>query len=166
MSDSVLAPLKRLVIERACEQLSIDYARAVDFGDYARFVDLFTDDAVLDLGMRLEGKEAIRSSMQTRGRDIRTRHVLTNIFVEVHDAAHARGTAYLTLYRHVGVDSSKPAPIPSTQPTAIGHYEDEFVLTTAGWRFKSRTLRVAFRDPNTVKPQSADLAHAKAARRS
>ena len=151
MPESELAPLKRLVIERACEQLSIEYARAVDFRDYAAFVELFVDDALLDLGMRLEGKAAIRESMQKRPDEIRTRHVLTNIFIEVQDSLHARGISYLTLYRHVGAASARNAPVPSILPTAIGHYEDTFVKTPAGWRFKTRTLHVAFRNPDTVK---------------
>ena len=56
MPDTDLAPLKRMVIERACEQLSIAYARAVDFRDYDAFVELFADDALLDLGMQIKGK--------------------------------------------------------------------------------------------------------------
>ena len=151
MPESELAPLKRLVIERACEQLWIEYARTVDFRDYDAFVELFVDDALLDLGMRLEGKAAIRESMQKRPDEIRTRHVLTNIFVKVQDSWHARGTAYLTLYRHVGAESTKDAPVASILPTAIGHYEDAFVKTPAGWRFETRTLHVAFRNPSTVK---------------
>jgi ketosteroid isomerase-like protein len=151
MSDSDLAPLKRLVIERACEQLSIEYARAVDFRDYDTFVELFVDDALLDLGMKLQGKAAIRTSMQKRSDEVRTRHVLTNIFIEVQDAAHARGISYVTLYRHVGAESARNAPILSTLPTAVGHYEDSFVKTPGGWRFRTRTLHVAFRNPSTVK---------------
>jgi 3-phenylpropionate/cinnamic acid dioxygenase small subunit len=151
MPESDLAPLKRLIIERACEQLSIEYARAVDFRDYDAFVELFVEDAVLDLGMRLEGKTAIRVSMQKRSDEIRTRHVLTNIFIEVQDSLHARGISYLTLYRHVGAESARTAPVNSILPTAVGHYEDAFVKTPAGWRFKTRTLHVAFRNPSTVK---------------
>ena len=151
MSESELAPLKRLIIERACEQLSIEYARAVDFRDYNRFVELFDDDALLDLGMRLEGKAAIRESMHKRSNEIRTRHVLTNIFIEVQDSRHAHGISYLTLYRYVGAESALPEPVPSILPTAIGHYEDNYVRTDAGWRFKTRTLHVAFRAPKTVK---------------
>lgn len=151
MADSELAPIKRMIIERACEQLSVAYARAVDFREYDSFVELFDNDALLDLGMRLEGKAAIRESMKMRGSDIRTRHVLTNIFIEVQDSLHARGISYLTLYRHVGAASARNAPVPSILPTAIGHYEDTFVKTPAGWRFKTRTLHVAFRNPDTVK---------------
>lgn len=151
MPESELAPLKRLIVERACEQLSIEYARAVDFRDYARFVELFADDALLDLGMRLEGKDAIRASMLMRSDEIRTRHVLTNIHIEVHDSQHASGMSYLTLYRHVGIQSTKPGPVPCILPTAVGHYEDSFIRTDAGWLFQSRTLHVAFRNPDTVK---------------
>ena len=151
---SELAPIKLLLIERACEQLSIEYARSVDFRDYDNFIELFTDDAVLDVGKRLEGKEAIRASINQRSREIRTRHVLTNIFVEVLDSTHARGISYLTLYRYVGVESTRRGAVPSVLPTAVGHYEDKFVRTSAGWRFASRILHVAFRDPPTLEPDS------------
>jgi len=140
-----------MLIERACEQLSVAYARAVDFRDYDTFVELFADDACLELGMRLEGKDAIRRSMEARAEDIRTRHVLTNISVEAQDSKRARGTVYLTLYRHVGLDSMRDAPIPSTLPTAVGHYDDTYVLTATGWRFQTRTLHVAFRNRATSK---------------
>jgi len=151
MAESDLAPLKRMIIERACEKLSVAYARAVDFRDYDTFVELFADDARLELGMRLEGKDAIRRSMEGRAEDIRTRHVLTNISVEALDSKHARGIVYLTLYRHVGLDSLREAPVPSTLPTAVGHYDDTYILTAAGWRFQTRTLHVAFRNPATIK---------------
>ena len=157
MPDTDLAPIKRMIIERACEQLSIAYAHAVDFRDYDAFVELFTDDALLDLGVRIKGKNAIRESMQKRSEEIRSRHVLTNISIEVQDSRHARGISYLTLYRHVGTESLRAEiPVPSTVPTAVGHYEDAFVLTDAGWRFKARTLHVAFRIPNAIKPKLAD----------
>jgi len=154
MAESELAPIKRLIIERACEQLSIEYARLVDFRDYDNFVELFADDALLDIGRRLEGKAAIRASIMQRAEDVRSRHVITNVFVEVLDANSARGIAYLTLYRHVGPASARYGAIDSTQPTAVGHYEDRYVRTDAGWRFKSRILHVAFRDPATLRNES------------
>ena len=92
MPDTDIAPIKRMIIERACEQLSVAYARAVDFRDYDAFVELFANDALLDLGMQIEGKQAIRESMQKRSDEIRSRHVLTNISIEVQDSQHARRT--------------------------------------------------------------------------
>jgi SnoaL-like domain len=154
MPESELAPIKRLMIERSCEQLSIEYARLVDFRDYDNFVELFADDALLDLGRRLEGKAAIRASIMQRATDVRSRHVISNIFIEVLDTHNARGIAYLTLYRHVGPASARYGPIASTLPTAVGHYEDRYVRTDEGWRFKSRILHVAFRDPATLRNEA------------
>jgi SnoaL-like domain len=151
MAESELAPIKRLMIERACEQLSIEYARLVDFRDYDNFVELFAEDALLDIGRRLEGKAAIRASIMQRSHEIRSRHVITNVFVEVLDSHQARGIAYLTLYRHVGPASARYGPIQSTLPTAVGHYEDRYVRIDDVWRFKSRILHVAFRDPSTMR---------------
>ena len=140
--------LERIEIERACEQLSIAYARHVDFKEYDRFAELFTEDGHLTAGSALDGREAIRQSMKQRSDRLRSRHVLTNIHVEVIDADHARGITYLSLYRHIGDESLADGPIHLAGPAAVGHYEDEFVRTAAGWRIARRVLRFAFRRPD------------------
>lgn len=137
----------RTAIERACERLSIAYARHVDLDEHEAFVELFADDAVLVLGRSFDGKAAIRRSMGRRRADLRSRHVLTNVLVDVVDEDHARGITYLTLYRHIGPESSQPGPIAHARPAAVGEYLDEFVRTPAGWRFARREISLAFRDP-------------------
>lgn len=134
-------------IERACTALSASYARAIDFRDYDAFVELFTEDAVLDTGKPLDGLDAIRASLADRDDRLRTRHVMTNVFVDVLNADEARGIAYLTLYRHHGDDSLRPGPVPLSGPAVVGHYEDRFARTAQGWRFRSRRLHMAFSDP-------------------
>jgi 3-phenylpropionate/cinnamic acid dioxygenase small subunit len=133
-------------IQRHCEALSIAYARAIDFRDYDDFVALFAADGVLDVGRPMHGREAISASVARRPDELRSRHVLSNIFIDVVDADHARGISYLTLYRclRAGVSAE---PTDSTLPAAVGHYQDQFVRTADGWRFQSRTLHLAFRDP-------------------
>lgn len=131
-------------IRADCEALSIAYARAVDFRDYESFVSLFAEDGVLDVGQALEGRDAIRTAMSRRPDELRSRHVLTNIFIDVLSATEARGISYLTLYRHVGDESLKGEPIPFDGPAAVGHYEDRYVLTDDGWKFKRRQLHLAF----------------------
>ncbi len=133
-------------IQRACEALSIAYARAVDFRDYDEFVLLFAEDGVLDVGQPLEGRAAIKAAMGKRSDKLRSRHVLTNIFIDVQDEKNARGLSYLTLYRHIGEESLSGDPIDFGGPAAVGHYEDKFVLTETGWCFASRRLHFAFRD--------------------
>ncbi len=133
-------------IVKACESLSIAYARAVDFRDYDAFAELFAEDGVLDVGRPINGKAAIAKSMTKRPDELRSRHVLTNIFIDVIDEDHARGISYLTLYRHNGKQSLVAGPVPFTGPAAIGHYEDRFVRTAQGWRFERRSLMLAFRN--------------------
>jgi ketosteroid isomerase-like protein len=132
-------------IQRACEALSIAYARAVDFRDQDTFVSLFTEDGELDTGTVLKGRAAIREAMARRPDELRSRHVISNVFIDVLSDIEARGISYLTLYRHVGPESLKGAPAPLAGPAAVGHYEDRFEKTAEGWRFKRRKLQLAFR---------------------
>ena len=138
-------------IQADCEALCIAYARAIDFRDYDHFVSLFTDDAVLDLGRPLRGREEIHDAVSARPDALQSRHVITNVFVDVVDEDHARGIAYLTLYRHLAdkpsIAGAGSEPAAATHPAAVGHYQDRFARTSGGWRFKARTLHLAFRDP-------------------
>ena len=134
-------------IKMACTELSIAYARHVDFGEYDRFVELFTEDAVLDAGFRLEGKEKIRRSMERRSPELRSRHILTNIFVDVISETEATGISYLTLYRHIGPESLTDGTVDFQAASGVGHYTDSFRLTDDGWRIASRSLALAFRNP-------------------
>jgi hypothetical protein len=136
-------------IREDCQALSIAYAQAIDFRDYDDFVALFAVDGVLDLGRPMQGRNEIATSVSQRPDALRSRHVISNIFIDVIDADHARGISYLTLYRHLSTDANPPSqPIDSAGPAAIGHYQDQFTRFEEGWRFQSRTLHVAFRDPN------------------
>ncbi len=133
------------IVAAQCQALSIAYARAVDFRDYDSFVDLFAEDGVLDTGKPLEGRAAIARAMSRRPDELRSRHVLTNIFIDVLSPTEARGISYLTLYRHVGPESLEHGPVALEGPAAVGHYEDRFVKTQAGWKFERRKLHFAFR---------------------
>lgn len=133
-------------IQRDCEALSIAYARAIDFRDYDDFVMLFVEDGILDLGRPMHGRTTISESIASRPDNLRSRHVLSNIFVDVVDTDHARGITYLTLYRSLAATSPQE-PIESALPAAVGHYQDQFIRSTDGWRFQTRKLHLAFRDP-------------------
>ena len=142
------APLSQDVrsrIELACRRLSIAYARGIDFRDYDGTADLFTEDGELDAGVPLRGREKIRRALLRRPDELRSRHVLSNIFIDVVDEASARGVSYLTLYRHTGEESLQAAPIELAGPAAVGHYEDTFTRTAEGWRIARRKLHFAFR---------------------
>jgi SnoaL-like domain len=135
--------LDRVLIVDACERLSLDYARWIDLGQASRASGLFTEDAELTLSAGpLSGRPEIRAFFEKReGADVVSRHVITNITVDVQSPTRATGTAYLTFYRQPG-NGDDPAPL--DRPLFVGHYEDEYHLTDDGWRFKKRKSVVAF----------------------
>jgi hypothetical protein len=138
----------RRIIEDECTKLSIAYARHVDFKEYDQFVGLFAQDGELNTtGKAVKGREKITKAMALRPEGLRSRHVLTNIYIKVIDEDHAEGLSYLSLYRHTGegLDVNDQSPRIISGPFAIGHYADRFVRTGEGWRFASRVLHFAFR---------------------
>jgi len=143
-----LSPRDRWLIERECERLVADYARFLDLGQAERVAELFAEDGLWEAGAtRLEGRETIRTAFARRQETSSTisRHVCTNFALDLLDPRHAEGTVYLTLYEYEGDQATRPASTDG-QPTAVGHYEDAFVKTDAGWRFSRRRLLIAFAD--------------------
>jgi hypothetical protein len=140
--------LARLLIERACERLVVDYARFVDFGEASHIADLFTADGVWESGdLRMVGRDAIRAGFARREAVARrvSRHVCTNVAVDVIGADDARGLSYLINYRHDRRDGEDAAaPAPSGHPKFVGEYHDRFVRTPDGWRFAHRICGLTF----------------------
>ncbi|MCP4749432.1 MAG: nuclear transport factor 2 family protein [Proteobacteria bacterium] len=134
-------------IEWECQKLSIAYARHVDYKEYDKFVRLFAPDGELNVtGKPIVGREKLTKAMALRPDSLRSRHVLTNIHIDVVDEDHAEGISYLSLYRHEGKDvgDDDQGPREISGPSAIGHYSDRFIRTSEGWRFASRVLHFAF----------------------
>lgn len=146
MQNLIENPLERMLIERECERLSIAYARHADYHDYDAFTNLFTEQGHLNAGAALDGREAIRAAMAKRSDKLRSRHVLSNIHIDVIDSSTATGISYLTLFRHIGTESLEPAAVEFDAPAAVGHYSDRFERTSEGWRFASRVLELAFKN--------------------
>ncbi|HEX2040797.1 MAG TPA: nuclear transport factor 2 family protein [Acidimicrobiales bacterium] len=127
----------------ACTALIVAYTHLVDHGRAAEVADLFADDGVWESdGSRYDGREAIRAAFARRqANTARTsRHVCTNVAVEVLDADTATALSYVTLYR-ADDDAGRRGPV---QPCLVGDYVDRFVRTPEGWRFAHRRLVVAF----------------------
>jgi ketosteroid isomerase-like protein len=134
-----------LVIERACARLIADYCHLVDNGQAARVADHFTDDGVWLSGEEnLKGQAAIRSRFEQRQAmtERMSRHVCTNLKVDVLDAEHAEAVTYLILFRHDGDPGRRFSP--TAAPEMIGEYRDRFARTADGWRFQRRELVVSF----------------------
>lgn len=141
------AALERLLDERACERLVIDYTHLVDSGEAARIADLFTADGVWEADqIRMDGRDAIRAGFGARqGVKRRTsRHVCTNVAITLHGADEATGLSYLVNYRHDSTTGTAELPAPVGHPKFVGEYHDRFVRTPDGWRIAHRRCTLAF----------------------
>ena len=118
------------------QQLVARYAYAVDtHADNGNaYADLFAPDGVF--GGKTQGREALAklamSTQAERGGPDYTRHYLTNVIIYPTPDG-ARGSQYLVAI-DVG-EGGKPSSI-----VHGGRYDDVYVKTPAGWRFKSRQL--------------------------
>src|SRR5579862_6019752 len=96
-----LSAAERLAIERACERLTHVYCRALDLGDMNAAADCFAENGSfarpMNPGQVIQGREAIRASLITRPKTLLTKHLTTNVMIEVESADSARGLSYLTM---------------------------------------------------------------------
>ncbi len=136
------------------QQLVARYAYAVDThadNGYA-YADLFTPDGVF--GGTTTGREALadlaRTTQKDRGGPSYTRHYLTNVIIYPTPEG-ARGSQYL-----VATDVSEGG-----RPSSVvhgGRYDDQYVKTEQGWRFKSRlyiTSQIGQPPPTAKLPPSS-----------
>jgi hypothetical protein len=136
-SPGTLTALDQLEIQ----QLVSKYAWALDSGEnngYA-YADLFTPDATFtgmnqgEKGRTYKGREALAALARGGKRGpLHVSHYSTGVIIEPAPQG-AKGKNYVLI-----VD-----PAEGGRPGAItngGHYEDEYVRTPGGWRFKSRVF--------------------------
>lgn len=116
--------LDRLLAERQCERLIIDFVRRLDLGEPSSVADLFTPDGVWEWPggeRRIEGREALRHYFGSRPSDRLSRRMMTNILVTLTSTTTASATSYLATYR---VDGYTGGMLPPRLPANIGHYAD------------------------------------------
>ncbi|WP_187368961.1 nuclear transport factor 2 family protein [Baekduia soli] len=150
--------LERTVAERACERLIVDYARLVDFGNASGIADLFTEDGVwIGSDLHLDGREAIREWFVEREALSRrvSRHVFTNIGVDVLSPDEAQSICYMINYRRDRRDGGDELPVAGDIPKWVGECHDRFARTADGWRFTQRRVEVAFHRPSR-RPAAAE----------
>lgn len=131
--------------ENACRRLCVDYVHFIDACDFKAFSKLFTEDGLLELpARRMEGRAEIFGILSQRPDSVVSLHFCTSTRIEQVSADEARGSTYAMIFRHEG-DRPAVLPVPMDQPLSAGIYDDEFVKTADGWRFRSRRMRAFFR---------------------
>jgi uncharacterized protein (TIGR02246 family) len=144
MSDAV----ERLLAERACERAVLEYARLVDSGRASRIADLFTDDGewIGADGRGMHGKDEIRAAFTTRealGRR-QSRHVITNVIIDIDGPDTARGIAYLVNFRHDAEGTVAAHPAPADHPKFVGDYHLTFRRVGQRWHIATLRFDLAF----------------------
>ncbi|MEU5002640.1 nuclear transport factor 2 family protein [Streptomyces sp. NPDC021622] len=147
MDVEPLDPMQRLIAERACERLIVEFVRRLDLGDPSSVADLFTPDGIWawPAGDRhIAGREALRDYFGSRPEDRLSRRMCTNMLVTVISPEAAAATSYLTTYR---VDGYSEGMVPPRPPAQVGHYEDTFRKVDGTWLLATRTTFLSFAGP-------------------
>ncbi|MFF4831474.1 nuclear transport factor 2 family protein [Streptomyces sp. NPDC001315] len=142
-------PMARLLTERACERLILDFVHRLDLGEPPSVAELFTEDGTWAWpeGERLvEGRDALRAYFGSRPADRLSRRLMSNIRVTVTSPETATATSYFATYR---LDGYAGGTVPAGPPVQVGHYEDTFAFcrTDDRWLLSSRVLFLPFGGP-------------------
>lgn len=145
-----ITPLDRLLAVQACTDLMHEYGRRFDHGNGVGVADLFTDDGRWSApAVDCRGREQLIAFFTLRDRltERMTRHVVTNITVDVQDADHASARSIAIEYRG---DRGDHGLTTQTAPALVGDYDDEFVRVDGTWRFRVRRVSIDFRRAGEV----------------
>lgn len=136
-----LTAAERLEIERACERLILEYSRALDLGELGAAADCFAENGSFARPMTpdqvISGRETIRASLLTRPKGLLTKHLATNIMIDVESRDHASGISYLTMISCTPAGGATP-PHVSQGPVWFGEMRDRFVRENGAWKFLER----------------------------
>jgi SnoaL-like domain len=140
MSD-VLSAAEKIEIERACERLVYAYSRLLDLGELSAAADCFAESGSFARPMTpdqvVQGRENIRASLLTRPKGLLTKHLASNVMIDVESRNAARGLSYLTMIATMPPADTKP-PFASPGPVYFGEFQDRFVLEAGVWKFLDR----------------------------
>lgn len=127
---------ERRAAEADCARLIALYANLNDAARWDEVAALYAGDGVMVRPTApdapVSGRAAILSAFQARPPRV-TRHVCSNVVIEVESADSARGESAMLLF------TGGPAPL-------VGSFHDRFVRTAEGWRFAERRGSLLFQD--------------------
>ncbi|HWK54940.1 MAG TPA: nuclear transport factor 2 family protein [Hyphomicrobiales bacterium] len=136
-----MQPAQIAAIEQACTRLVNRFAVYNDLGRFTELAQLFIADGRYARPSApdtfIEGREAILASFTARPSDKLTRHIISNVVIDVQDEQHASGISYIVLYT-AALDNPAKLGLKANPVQLVGEFYDEFVLTAEGWRFSER----------------------------
>lgn len=136
----MMTPLECLLAEKACRDVVLAAADAVDAQDHDALVRLFTPDATLVRpgGQPLQGREAIRAAYAARDPDRLTQHLICNHSVQVEPGGAALSRCRVLLWSGKRSDPLTPKGRPADAAEQVGEIVDRLTLTSQGWLIQRR----------------------------
>lgn len=120
----------RLDIERLIYRFFLN----LDERRYADLADLMAPDGVWHRqGKALKGPDQVLEALKLRPAGAVTRHLITNVVVDLVDDARGHATHYLAVFFH-GAEKPPTLPVPLELPRHISIFRETFVKRTNGWR--------------------------------
>ena len=128
--------------EASCARLAVASYSLMDQGDYDATAALFTEDAVwVRGGVPVAGRAAIRAALDKRPTADLSRHLVTNVLVNIVSADEATATAcFVPLRGKRREDGTVAMP----EITQVGDLAFHFRRTPAGWRIAHLQPRMIF----------------------
>lgn len=124
----------RRAVEADCARLIALYANLNDEARWDEVAELYAEDGVMVRptapNAPVAGREAILEAFKARPPRT-TRHVCSNVVIDVESDTTAGGTSAMLLFTGEG------APL-------VGSFHDRFILTDDGWRFAERRGSLIF----------------------
>lgn len=126
----------------ACRNLIIDFGTFIDIGQSARLGELMTADTTFARptvpGVVISGATAILEAFAARPKNLVSQHLNLNIRIRQTGPDTAEGFSIVVLYLAEAADELVPGKGRPAKGPIIGTWNDTFVRTAAGWRFKDR----------------------------
>ena len=135
----------RGALEREVERLIVGFFYHLDERRYDELSELISVDGVWHRqGEALRGPAMVRAALLMRLAGTVTRHVVSNLLVDLSDETNPAASFYMTVFRH---DAEKPAegPVAMELPYAVASCRAALARTARGWRFMELAARPAFR---------------------
>jgi hypothetical protein len=121
-------------VQRDIEHMIFRFFLYLDEQEYDRLSSLMAPTGTwLRNNVLLRGPEAVREAMRSRPVGFTTRHLITNIIVDVADSDHADVTFYMTVFVHSG-DEKPTAAVKMDVPMHVSIFRQKVARTSGGWR--------------------------------
>ncbi|MFP6851398.1 MAG: nuclear transport factor 2 family protein [Pseudomonas sp.] len=138
---SEIEMMRHVLIEHECSRLIKRFALLNDAGDSEGLAAMFTEDGVFARPSAphdpICGRSEILKAFRARPSRL-SRHVTSNIVIDVVSPTEAHATSYIILY---AAANDGQAPI-ATPPHLIGTFKDTLKLVEGKWFFSQRLGQV------------------------